>query len=172
MTWNMRPFGRKTYRGSMREPIDLHGNVVDAISEQIKAQFQASGSAYAIGPDLPISVAEWRKRARAVARELDRPVETLAVGGEGVAAILEDWPATPHEEAIHAARLREVAKAAAFPTRLTNGEDALHDDILDDFTSLVDVCPSCGEQLRLIAGLTIEQHIRAVCEGCGLEIIG
>lgn len=78
------------------------------LSREIRESLESRGSASAVIADLPISVDEWRRLARAAARSLGRPVETIVVSDTEVAAALRDWPANPNEEAIHRAALRKA----------------------------------------------------------------
>lgn len=55
---------------------------------------------------------EWRKAARAAARSLGRPVETIQ-HRHIVAASLKDWPANALEEEIQRAELRNVMNRVA-----------------------------------------------------------
>lgn len=78
------------------------------LSREIREAFQSRGSASAVIADLPVSVEEWRRLARAAARTLGRPVETIVVHNIEVAAALRDWPSTPDEEVRHRAALRRA----------------------------------------------------------------
>lgn len=87
----------------MGEVLELHGAV---LARQIRKQLAERGSARARIETLPVTVTEWRRIARAAARELGRPVQTLIVAGVDVTAILRDWPADDAERARHDAALR------------------------------------------------------------------
>lgn len=50
---------------------------------------------------------QWRRDARAAARRLGRPVETVRYGSIVVAA-LRDWPANELERQVHNARMRSA----------------------------------------------------------------
>ncbi len=67
--------------------------------------------------DLTVSVPEWRKQARAAARDLGRPVQTVA--GPGVVwAQLRDWPRDESERARQDAAMRAAMESvgkALFP---------------------------------------------------------
>lgn len=76
----------------------------------IRTQFEAAGSVQAFVSDLVLPVGEWRRIARQVARELGRPVETLAVA-DFVFARLRDWPRDDAEERITWARMRAAVDA-------------------------------------------------------------
>jgi len=58
--------------------------------------------------EIPVPVEEWRRLARAAARALGRPVQTVIVQNVEVAAVLRDWPATPDEQATHWAAMRRA----------------------------------------------------------------
>lgn len=77
--------------------------------EELAGELRKNGSVQRIIEDDEVAV-EWRKAARAAARSLGRPVETLRSGRVTVAA-LRDWPANELEEQLHAARLRRVMDA-------------------------------------------------------------
>lgn len=60
--------------------------------------------------DLPMTVNQWRRVARAVGRELDRPVRTILTGGD-LHALLQDWPRDDREAVLHDAALRRAVNA-------------------------------------------------------------
>ena len=64
--------------------------------------------------DSPVSPSVWRKLARAAARELGRPVQTLEFSGL-LHASLRDWPANADEEAIHQAAMRRAMNGLKIP---------------------------------------------------------
>ena len=69
-------------------------------------------------------VAAWRRQARAAARSIGRPVQTLAEGDEAW-AILRDWPRDAGEEEKQANRLqRAIESLPSPPPRLTLGRRA------------------------------------------------
>lgn len=78
--------------------------------DALRAALSADGAANATIGDLSVSVDAWRKTARAAARSLGRPVETVEGPGT-VHAVLRDWPANPEEEAKLHARMREAMNA-------------------------------------------------------------
>ena len=82
--------------------------------DEIRDDLTTTGSAYAEIAG-PVDVEQWRALARRVARELQRPVQTLALQDGRAMATLSDWPATPNEEHIHGAALRAAVNAAALP---------------------------------------------------------
>lgn len=92
-----------------REPLRLDRKT-DAIAEAIRAGFVSSGQATIEVHSIRVSLGEWRKIARAVARQMGRPVETVASENRAW-AVLRDWPADPREEAIQEAALRRAADA-------------------------------------------------------------
>jgi hypothetical protein len=79
----------------------------------LKAALSDEGTASAVIEDLSVSVDAWRKTARAAARSLGRPVETIEAPAT-VHAVLRDWPANPEEEAKLQLRMREAMNAASF----------------------------------------------------------
>lgn len=88
-----------------------------ALQEKITADLRARGHSNANIDDLPVTVEMWRRIARAAARSLGRPVQTLLVGESAVTAVLRDWPATPEERAIHEASMRRAM--GQLPSALT-----------------------------------------------------
>ncbi len=58
------------------------------------------------GEDLR-DVALWRGRARAAARSLGRPVQTLAQGNQAW-AVLKDWPRDEHEQHVHSEKMHRI----------------------------------------------------------------
>ncbi|NQX29858.1 hypothetical protein HQQ81_21125 [Microbacteriaceae bacterium VKM Ac-2854] len=85
------------------------------VAESTRLQLQQSGSAHAQIDQLPVTLNEWRRIARAVARELGRPMETTARGGVIVHAVLTDWPATDEERRIMAKQMRDAVNSVALP---------------------------------------------------------
>lgn len=57
-------------------------------------------------------IAAWRKAARAVGRELGRPVRTI-VAGANAQAYLVDWPANELEEQVQMKQMRLAVSRAA-----------------------------------------------------------
>lgn len=87
----------------------------DVVADQIRRAFRVSGGASTLDQNragLPVST--WRQVARRVARELDRPVETVANGDHAWAA-LRDWPRGPLEEELDLRRQHRAVMAAALP---------------------------------------------------------
>ena len=74
--------------------------------DQIKRQLRLQGSAQA-AVESDDQADEWRSAARAAAREMGRPVETVQ-SEHVVAASLKDWPANELEEEVHRARLHNA----------------------------------------------------------------
>lgn len=99
-----------------RAPASIDRNI-EQIKDTLRAAFQARGEAHVHVTDIRVSLDEWRKLARAVAREIGRPVETVATEGRAW-AVLRDWPADDRETRIHEKAMRDVMNAAAktFPT--------------------------------------------------------
>lgn len=84
----------------------------DQIKDTIRAEFKARGTARVDVQYIRVSLEEWRKLARAVAREIGRPVQTVATEGRAW-AVLRDWPADDRETHIHEKAMREAMNAAA-----------------------------------------------------------
>lgn len=84
-------------------------------AESIGADYAARGSSQQVLP--PGHVRAWRATARRVARELGRPVQTVARslpdGSHLVHARLTDWPADAGEAVKQQAAMRRAAGAAA-----------------------------------------------------------
>ena len=74
--------------------------------EEIKRQLRLQGSAQNV-VESDEQADEWRTAARAAARELGRPVETVQ-SEQVVAASLKDWPANELEAEVHRARLHKA----------------------------------------------------------------
>lgn len=62
--------------------------------------------------DLNTSIDSWRKTARAVGRELGRPIRTL-VSGDAVHAVLTDWPQGESEQRIFRENLRAAMEGVS-----------------------------------------------------------
>lgn len=77
--------------------------------DELVTQLSRKGSARS-GPN--DDTAAWRATARAAARHLDRPVETIEHAGVAHAA-LRDWPANELEQQIHQKALRRAVNAAS-----------------------------------------------------------
>lgn len=86
----------------------------DEIRDSIRESLTAHGEAHVDVHDIRISLEEWRKLARAAARELGRPVETVAAERKAW-AVLRDWPSNPEERRIQDAAMKRVAEAMTFP---------------------------------------------------------
>lgn len=110
----------------MPESANISRNT-NALREEIVAELLDKGSATTHVSEIGVPLAAWRKIARAAARQIGRPVETVANEDRAWVA-LRDWPATPQEEdkqraavaaAIHAdVRRQELVSAiAAMETR-------------------------------------------------------
>jgi hypothetical protein len=85
---------------------------IDQIKEMIRAEFHARGEAQVDVQDIRISLDEWRKLARSVARELGRPVQTVASDTRAW-AVLRDWPRDDREKHVHDEAMRKAMNAAA-----------------------------------------------------------
>jgi hypothetical protein len=86
----------------------------DRLIEELRTELAATGSIGRSIEQLPVSVQEWRKAARSAARQLGRPVQTIASTDHGMVwARLSDWPANDAEEAIHEQQLRAAMDAVS-----------------------------------------------------------
>lgn len=83
------------------------------VADEIKAGLIARGSVSAEIDKLPVSVDQWRKLARQVARDLGRPVRTMVLQDWTVNAILMDWPLSEDEEQIQRQNMRAMFEAAS-----------------------------------------------------------
>jgi hypothetical protein len=83
----------------------------------LKGALAADGHVDAAIVDLTVSIELWRKTARAAARALGRPVQTLETE-RYVHALLRDWPANAEEEAKFQARMRAAMESVPSPFRL------------------------------------------------------
>jgi hypothetical protein len=79
----------------------------------LKQLLSSTGSVEQRIEDSQFSPSVWRSVARAAARELGRPVQTLEMHGI-LHASLRDWPANTDEEAIHEAALRRAMNGLKF----------------------------------------------------------
>jgi hypothetical protein len=85
---------------------------VDAqLLEFIRTRLLSAGTVIVAITSLGVPVPEWRRTARAAARELGRPVRTL-VHGDVVQAYLTDWPASSQERVVHDRAMRAAVGAA------------------------------------------------------------
>lgn len=81
--------------------------------EEIAHEMRRTGSAQRTIED-DVEAAEWRKLARAAARGLGRPVETMRAGRVVVAA-LKDWPANELERELLHAQMRSIMNRMSLP---------------------------------------------------------
>jgi hypothetical protein len=80
------------------------------LQKALRDLLAADGSVDQRVEDSPVSPSEWRKLARAAARDLERPVQTLEFRGL-LHASLRDWPANAVEEAVHQTAMRRAMNA-------------------------------------------------------------
>lgn len=88
----------------MVEIVPLHQ---PSTAAEIRAGFERIGGISVDVGELRIPVADWRRIARQVARDMGRSVSTRA-DARAVSASLNDWPRTPEEER----RSLEASRAA------------------------------------------------------------
>ena len=86
--------------------------VQNALAVAIRDTLTAHGSVAQDVASLTVPVDEWRKTARAVGREINRPVQTL-IAGDAVHAVLCDWPHDEHEQNIHQRKMRPAMDAVS-----------------------------------------------------------
>ncbi len=96
----------------MSDPISIETGTARLIAE-LEASLSAGGQVNAELSELRLSVDAWRKAARAAARNLKRPVQTITADGR-VWAMLRDWPANDEERLVQRKRIRDAANAASF----------------------------------------------------------
>jgi predicted RNA-binding protein Jag len=136
----------------MGKIIGLNGNSIDPLAIAIRNALEADGSVSQSLESLTVSVDEWRRSARAVARELGRTVEPV-VSSDAVHAALRDWPANERERLIHERSLRDAVDAIS-----------LSDEVLEPIAP----CPVCGSEREWRPGTRIEQRGSTVCPSCRL----
>jgi hypothetical protein len=119
----------------MTEPISIDRKM-DELREAIAAQLRSTGGATTKVSDIRVSLEEWRKLARAAARQLGRPVETLATETRAWAS-LTDWPSNPEERDVHEAAMRRAINSVKLPS-LGGAQSAEQGDIADDDPDVVD----------------------------------
>ncbi|TQO19672.1 hypothetical protein FB472_1243 [Rhodoglobus vestalii] len=132
--------------------IGLNGKPVHPLMPTIRAALLADGSASQRLEGLTVSVDEWRRVVRVVARELDRPVRTFVSAG-AVHAVLRDWPADGHEMELHDQAMKEAVEASA---------------LIIEMTSPIARCPSCGRERVWRPGDRFEKSGTITCPHCGL----
>lgn len=136
----------------MRTIIGLNGKSVNPLTIIIREAFEADGSVSQSLKSLTVPVEEWRRIARAVARELGHPVQTV-LSPDAVHAVLRDWPANESERRIHEQAMRDVVDAIALSNE-----------------ALVPIapCPACGSEREWRPGDRFERSGKVVCSRCGL----
>lgn len=95
----------------MADVVGIDRNI-DGIKQTIRDAFHERGEASVDVEQIRVSLEEWRKLARAVGRELRRPVQTVATEGRAW-AVLRDWPTDDRESRIHEKAMRDAMNAAA-----------------------------------------------------------
>lgn len=84
------------------------------VDESIRTGLLERGSVQAPIAGLRVRVDLWRARARAVGRDLGRPVRTF-LAADYVLAVLSDWPRDDREKALHERHLRAVVENISLP---------------------------------------------------------
>lgn len=136
----------------MGKIIGLNGNSIDPLAIAIRDALEADGSVSQSLASLTVPVDEWRRSARAVARDLGRTVETV-VSSDAVHAALRDWPANDSERLIHERALRDAVEAIA-----------LSNEVLEPIAA----CPACGSNREWRPGARFDRPGTVVCSHCGL----
>lgn len=136
----------------MGKVIGLNGKAVDSLMLSLRAALLAEGAASQLLKGAPVSVEEWRRKVRVVARELGRPVRTF-VSVDAVHAILRDWPADDRESQIHDRALEEAVELSKLATEMTTP---------------IEECPSCGKERHWCSSDRVEKAGTIVCAHCGL----
>jgi hypothetical protein len=136
----------------MGKIIGLNGKPIDPLRIAIRNALEAEGSVSQRLESLTVSVDEWRRSVRAVARELGRTVETV-VSSDAVHAALRDWPANESERLIHKQNLREAVDAIS-----------LSNEVLESIAP----CPACGSEREWRPGNSFEQRATVFCSLCRL----
>ncbi len=103
----------------MVEIVPLHQ---PSTAAEILAAYESKGNASVEVAELQISVADWRRIARQVAKDLGRPVRTQA-NEWLVVAWLTDWPSGDVEEQKSLANMREAAGAVGRLSRAMRSTD-------------------------------------------------
>lgn len=129
----------------------------DDLQAVIRADFAAIGSSQWPADELD-DITAWRRAARAVGKELGRPVKTTVVGDVAL-AYLTDWPRDEDEQLRHQMRLRGVVEGAA---SLPSAGDL--------FAQEPSRCPSCGSELTVCGGRTVTKRLHETCPSCGLVV--
>ncbi|WP_341953605.1 hypothetical protein [Salinibacterium sp. TMP30] len=132
--------------------IGLNGKPVHPLTLTIRAALLADGCASQELEGLSVSVDEWRRLARFVARELEHPVRTF-VSADAIHAVLRDWPADDRERQIHDHAMKEAVEASSLTTEMT---------------SPITTCPSCGRDRQWRPGDRFEKPGTITCPRCGL----
>ena len=136
----------------MGKIVGLDGKSIDPLAAIIRGALEADGSVSQSLKSLTVSVEEWRRIARAVARELGRPLQTV-VSPDAVHAALRDWPADESERRIHEQAMRDAVHAIA-----------LSNEVLVPIAP----CPACGSEREWRPGDRFERSGKVVCSRCGL----
>lgn len=136
----------------MGKVIGLNGKAIDPMMLSIRAALLAEGAASRLLKGIPVSVDEWRRKVRVVARELGRPVRTF-VSVHAVHAVLRDWPADDRESQIHDRALEEAVELSKLATEMTTP---------------IKECPSCGKERQWRSSDRLEKAGTIVCAHCGL----
>tara|TARA_R110002124_G_scaffold126756_3_gene286471 strand:+ start:58737 stop:59156 length:420 start_codon:yes stop_codon:yes gene_type:complete len=132
--------------------IGLDGKAVHPVAIVIREALLTEGSVSQSFDELTVSILEWRRAAREVARALRRPIKTT-VKKNTIEAVLLDWPCNEHELRIHERIAREAIDAIA---------------LADEMVAVVPQCPACGCERAWRPGDRIERSGSVTCPNCGL----
>lgn len=140
------------YAAHMGKIVGLSGKLVDPLAIAIRDALEADGSVSQDLQSLTVPLEEWRRLARAVGRELGRPVQTV-VSPDAVHAALRDWAANDSERQIHERAMRDAVDAIA-----------LSNEVLEPIAA----CPACGNTREWRPGARFDKPGTVVCSHCGL----
>ena len=93
---------------------------IDTVRDEIAAEFAKTGNATVALVDLNMTLHDWRKVARSAARQLGRPVETVANETRAWAS-LRNWPANKEEQDKHDVAMRAAMNSIATLVLLRTG---------------------------------------------------
>jgi len=101
----------------MVEPVRI-AHELDGMRDRIAADLLNAGSVMVHVGDLSITASEWRAIARAAARKIGRPIETVA-NETRAWAVLRDWPADDRERAKLDAAITNAVRSISLPAAHT-----------------------------------------------------
>lgn len=136
--------------------VGLDGKPIDPLTVIIRGALEENGSVSQNLDELAVNVQKWRQAARAVARDLGRPVQTV-VSADAVHAVLRDWPADERERQIHEQAMRDAMDSVA-----------LSNEVLVPIVP----CPGCGSAREWHPGVRLVRAGSVSCPHCGLVEVG